>query len=122
MAKFYNESEEMYLETILRLKEKKEKIRAIDISYARDFSRASVSRAVQNLKAKGYIVVNEDESIDLTEKGKTYALNIFDRHKTLMSLFIKLGVNITTAEEDACKIEHVISDESIFKIKEFLSK
>jgi len=122
MAKFYNESEEMYLETLLRLKEEKEKVRAIDVSYARNYSRASVSRAMANLKSKGYIIINEDESIELTEKGKEYAISIFDRHKTLTSFLVKIGVNKEVAEEDACKIEHVISDESIFKIKEFLAK
>lgn len=120
MAKFYNESEEMYLETLLRLKKQKENVHAIDISNAMNFSRASVSRAIQNLKNKGYIIVNYDESLALTKEGETYAKAIFDRHLTLTKFLISLGVNEKIAEEDACKIEHVISDETLEKIKEHI--
>lgn len=124
MAKIYNESEEMYLETILVLNSEKEpgkdgfiKIHAIDIANKMNFSRASVSRAVQSLKEHGYIEIHDDDSISLTESGEKYAKKIYERHEVLTAHLIKLGVSSEIAEEDACKIEHVISDESFEAIK-----
>lgn len=122
MNKFYNESEEMYLETILILREEKKKIHAIDIANQMNFSRASVSRAVQNLKVKGYIDILNDDTIILLDKGLEYANKIYDRHKVLRDFFIKLGVDPKISDDDACKIEHAISDETMEKIKEFINK
>ena len=122
MSKIYNESEEMYLETILILREEKTSVRAIDISNRMGFSRASVSRAVQNLKNKGYIDVLENDAIILLKKGEEYANNVYEKHRLLTEFLEKIGVKDKVAEEDACKIEHVISEETIQAIKSFLNK
>ncbi len=122
MSKIYNESEEMYLETILILREEKTSVRAIDISTRMGFSRASVSRAVQNLKNKGYIDVLENDAIILLKKGEEYANNVYEKHRLLTEFLEKIGVKDKVAEEDACKIEHVISEETVQAIKSFLNK
>ena len=122
MSKIYNESEEMYLETILILREEKTSVRAIDISNRMGFSRASVSRAIQNLKNKGYIDVLENDAIILLKKGEEYANNIYEKHRLLTEFLEKIGVKDKVAEEDACKIEHVISEETVQAIKSFLNK
>lgn len=122
MSKIYNESEEMYLETILILREEKTSVRAIDISNRMGFSRASVSRAVQNLKNKGYIDVLENDAIILLKKGEEYANNVYEKHRLLTEFLEKIGVKDKVAEEDACKIEHVISEETVQAIKSFLNK
>lgn len=122
MSKIYNESEEMYLETILILREEKTSVRAIDISNRMGFSRASISRAVQNLKNKGYIDVLENDAIILLKKGEEYANNVYEKHRLLTEFLEKIGVKDKVAEEDACKIEHVISEETIQAIKSFLNK
>lgn len=122
MSKIYNESEEMYLETILILREEKTSVRAIDISNRMGFSRASISRAVQNLKNKGYIDVLENDAIILLKKGEEYANNVYEKHLLLTEFLEKIGVKDKVAEEDACKIEHVISEETVQAIKSFLNK
>lgn len=122
MSKIYNESEEMYLETILILREEKTSVRAIDISNRMGFSRASVSRAIQNLKNKGYIDVLENDAIILLKKGEEYANNVYEKHRLLTEFLEKIGVKDKVAEEDACKIEHVISEETVQAIKSFLNK
>ena len=122
MSKIYNESEEMYLETILILREEKTSVRAIDISNRMGFSRASVSRAIQNLKNKGYIDVLENDAIILLKKGEEYANNVYEKHRLLKKKKKKIGVKDKVAEEDACKIEHVISEETVQAIKSFLNK
>ncbi len=122
MSKIYNESEEMYLETILILRAEKTSVRAIDISNRMGFSRASVSRAVQNLKNKGYIDVLENDAIILLKKGEEYANNVYEKHRLLTEFLEKIGVKDKVAEEDACKIEHVISEETVQAIKSFLNK
>ena len=122
MSKIYNESEEMYLETILILREEKTSVRAIDISNRMGFSRASISRAVQNLKNKGYIDVLENDAIILLKKGEEYANNVYENHLLLTEYLEKIWVKDKVAEEDACKIEHVISEETVQAIKSFLNK
>ena len=92
MSKIYNESEEMYLETILILREEKTSVRAIDISNRMGFSRASISRAVQNLKNKGYIDVLENDAIILLKKGEEYANNVYEKHLLLTEFLEKIGV------------------------------
>ncbi len=114
------ESGEMYLETILVLKNKYGYVRSIDIAREMNFSKPSVSRAVALLKEDGYIENDPHGMILLTDKGMEVAEKIYDRHKTLTKYLVWLGVNEETAQHDACRIEHVISQESFDKIKEQL--
>ena len=117
-----HESQEMYLETILRLSEIKDEVHAIDVANELGFSRPSVSIALKSLKENGYIEVLSDQSIKLTSLGLNAANAVFEKHKALTSLLESFGVNPKTAEDDACKIEHIISDETFEKIKEYLVK
>jgi Mn-dependent DtxR family transcriptional regulator len=114
------ESGEMYLETILTLTEKNGHVRSIDVSEYMGYSKPSVSRAVGILKANGYITVEQDGSLILTESGRAVAMKIYERHKVISSFLTKLGVSAETASADACKIEHVISDETFNIIKDNL--
>ena len=115
------ESAEMYLETILVLSEKGA-VRAIDIARAMNFSRPSVSVTVHNLEKEHYISIDEDSTIKLEEKGLEIAKRIYERHKTLSLLLEVLGVPKKIAEEDACKIEHDISEETFNCIKKAVKK
>ena len=112
-----NESQEMYLETILRLKKKKGSVRAIDIAEELGYSKPSVSRAVGIMKKDGFIVVHADGLIDLTETGKEKADNIFSRHKSLTQALVVMGLSTEAAEENACRVEHVITEEAFEAIK-----
>ncbi len=116
------ESGEMYLETILRLSEKLNVVHSIDISEEMGYSKPSVSRAVGILKKGGYITVAKDGAITLTESGSETAKKIYLRHRTLTEFLIHIGVSPETASTDACKIEHVISDETLNKMLVFLKK
>lgn len=113
------ESAENYLETILILSQRKGKgeVRSIDIVNELDFSKPSVSVAMKNLRENGYITVNKDGYIDLTEKGAEIAERMYERHTLLSKWLITLGVDEKTAVEDACRMEHVISAESFAAIK-----
>ena len=111
------ESGEMYLETILILKNKYGYVRSIDIAHEMNFSKPSVSRAIALLKDDGYVTNDPHGMILLTDKGLAIAEKIYDRHKTLTKYLISLGVSEETAQNDACRIEHIISDESFEKIK-----
>ena len=111
------ESGEMYLESILRLSKEKALVRAIDVGEYMGYSKPSVSRAVGILRKGGYIHVAEDGGITLTESGQAVAEKIYERHRLLTSFLVKLGVDEKTAAEDACKMEHVISDASMEAIK-----
>lgn len=115
------ESGEMYLETILVLKNKYGYVRSIDIAHEMKFSKPSVSRAVSLLKDAGYIEHDPHGMILLTDKGLEIAEKIYDRHKTLTKYLMQLGVSEETASTDACRIEHVISDESFERIKAHIS-
>ncbi len=110
----------MYLETIYILSQENEHVRSIDICKKMDFSKPSVSRAMKNLKSEGYIDIDDNGYISLKEKGLKIAKKIYERHEVLTDYFISLGINPKTAEDDACRIEHVISDETFTKIKELL--
>lgn len=114
------ESGEMYLETILILSRKKSNVRAIDICEHMGYSKPSVSRALGLLKTGGYVTADKDGYLSLTEVGLETAEKILVRHKVITEYLIKLGVSADTASNDACKIEHVISDESFNAIKENL--
>ena len=111
------ESGEMYLETILVLKGKKHLVRAIDVAEEMGLSRPSVSRGMAKLRENECIIVEEDGNLVFTEKGEAIARKIYERHQVLSSLFMKLGVSEKTALEDACRIEHVISDETFAAMK-----
>jgi Mn-dependent DtxR family transcriptional regulator len=114
------ESGEMYLESIFVLSKKLGAVRSIDISEYMGYSKPSVSRAVSLLKNGGYIVMNEENLITLTENGLEIAQKIYDRHTLLTELLTRLGVSKETAAEDACKMEHAISDESYEAIRKHL--
>lgn len=111
------ESGEMYLETILVLSQRTGFVRAIDIGEEMGYSKPSVSRAVGILRQGGYIHVAEDGGITLTESGRAVAEKIYERHRLLTRFLTNLGVDEKTAAEDACKMEHVISDASMEAIK-----
>lgn len=114
------ESGEMYLETILRLQNEMRIVRAIDVAEEMDYSKASVSRAVKILKNDGYIEVERTGNLLLTKEGEKLAKKIYDRHTTLTSYLESIGIDPQTAEEDACRIEHVISDKSFNVIKKIV--
>jgi len=111
------ESGEMYLETILILSEKQGQVRSIDISEHMGYSKPSVSRAVGLLKAGNYITMEDDGHIVLTEEGRAVAQKILSRHTLLTQFLQSIGVDADTASADACKMEHVISDETFSAIK-----
>jgi Mn-dependent DtxR family transcriptional regulator len=115
------ESTENYLETILILSLKDKKVRSIDIAKELEYSKPSVSIAMKNLKAKNYIVVDDNGSIMLTDVGRKIAKTVYERHVIFSNWLISLGVDETTALEDACKMEHAISEKSFFAIKKNLS-
>ncbi|MDP4119192.1 MAG: metal-dependent transcriptional regulator [Bacillota bacterium] len=115
------ESGEMYLETILILLKKSSTVRAIDVSEYMGYSKPSVSRAIGLLKDGGFVVTDRDGFLSLTDAGRELAEKTYERHTLLTDFFIKLGVNKDTAAEDACKIEHDISDETFEAIKKYAS-
>ena len=112
------ESGEMYLESIYVLCRSKASVRSIDVAEHMNYSKPSVSRAVGLLKNGGYLTVDTNGSLSLSEEGRAVAEKIFERHTVLVSLLTALGVSEATATEDACKIEHVISDETFRILKE----
>lgn len=118
---FLQESGEMYLETIYILSQKSSAVRSVDIGEYMGYSKPSVSRAVGLLKAGDYITVDHDGYITLTDAGHEVAEKMFERHTTLTKFLVGLGVDPIIATEDACKIEHDISDESFEAIKRSLS-
>lgn len=116
------ESGEMYLESILVLSEDLKNVRSVDICRYLHYSRPSVSRAVGLLKAEGYITVDDEGYILLTETGRLIATSIYERHRVIAESLVRLGVSPETASADACRIEHVISAESFRAIKSHLEK
>ncbi|NLA84783.1 MAG: metal-dependent transcriptional regulator [Clostridiales bacterium] len=116
------ESAENYLETILILKKKNNAVRSIDIVNELEYTKPSVSVAMKNLRENGYIEMDDDGYIKLTDKGLKIAEKIYERHKFLSDWLIKLGVDENTAIEDACRMEHVISSETFEAIKEFVRR
>ena len=115
------ESGEMYLETIYVLSKKSDSVRSLDVAEQMGFSKPSVSRAVKLLKEGEYLTVDKDGYVHLTESGLAVAKKIYERHTVLTELLVSLGVSRETAAEDACKIEHVISDESFAAMKNHLN-
>ncbi len=115
------ESGEMYLETIYVLLKQRGSVRSVDVAERMGYSKPSISRAMGLLKAGNFIEVARDGSITLTETGTAVAEKIYERHTLLSQLLVALGVSPETAAEDACKIEHAISDESFEAIKGHLN-
>lgn len=116
------ESGEMYLETIYILSQKSSAVRGIDVGAEMGFSKPSVSRAISILKKDGFVVVDAQGSIKLTEAGENKAKLIYERHTLLRRLFINLGVDEKTANDDACRIEHYISETTFDAIKKHFEK
>ncbi len=114
------ESEEMYLETILRLKSKISVVRSIDVAEELGYSKPSVSRAVGLLKDRGYILVNKSGELILTDSGKEKAEHVFERHRVITEALVKIGADRTSAEENACRIEHVITEDVFLTIKKYV--
>ena len=110
----------MYLETIYVLSKKGGSVRSIDVAEHMNYSKPSVSRAVGLLKSGGYLTVCPDGALVLTDKGCAAAQRVFERHTVLSEFLSIIGVNEDIASEDACKMEHVISDETVFAIKKFI--
>ena len=113
-----HESAEDYLEQILILHHKHGEVRSIDIVNALGYSKPSISIAMKRLRENGYVVMDEDNYISLTDAGREIAERIYRRHQILTKFLVDLGVSQEVAEKDACKIEHDISDESFGKIEE----
>lgn len=117
-----HESAENYLETILVLEKRLGHVRSIDIATELGFSKPSVSVAMKNLRQSGYVDVNKDGYIILTDSGKVIAEAIYERHTILLQWLISLGVDEETASEDACRMEHVLSTKSFQAIKDLALK
>lgn len=115
------ESGEMYLETIYLLHKENDRVRSIDLANAMNFSKPSVSRAVHNLQDSGYLEIEDTGNLKLTSKGQEKAISIYEKHLFFSNYFIAIGVDEDTAVEDACALEHVISEETFQKIKEHVS-
>ncbi len=114
------ESGEMYLETILILSEKSDEVRSIDVGEYMGYSKPSVSRAIGLLKSGGYVVSDSDGYLSLTDAGREVAEKIYERHRFLTDFLVRLGVDEKTAAEDACRMEHDISDASFSALKAFI--
>lgn len=116
------ESAENYLETILILSKTTNGVHAIDIAGELGYSKPSVSIAMKRLRENGYITIDEFQHISLTERGLEIAERMYDRHRLLRDLLMRLGVSDETAEHDACKIEHVVSEETFACIQRFVEQ
>ena len=114
------ESGQMYLETIYVLSKEKTSVHSIDVSEHMGYSKPSVSRAIGILRSGGYVEMAEDGSLTLTESGLAVAEQIFERHTILTEFLVRIGVDRETAAEDACKMEHDISDVSLMALKKFV--
>ena len=114
------ESGEMYLETIYVLSQEKSSVRSVDIAVHMNYSKPSVSRAVGQLKSFEYIIMDCEGYISLTDKGLREAKKIYERHTVLTKALVMLGIDEEIATEDACRIEHVISEESFDAIRKYM--
>ncbi len=123
MRKWIRESEEMYLETILRLQQRKAGVRSVDVAEELGYVKSSVSRGVNLLKKKGYILIDgETGAITFTEEGRKRAENVYGRHRVLTAALMKLGAEQRLAEENACRIEHVVSEEMMKIFRKFVEE
>ena len=116
------ESSENYLETILMLSSHGERVRSVDIAHEMEFTRPSVSIAMKKLREKGYIEVDTEGYISLTNPGREIAESMYERHMAISNWLMSLGVEETTARTDACRIEHVISEQSFTAIKKNITE
>ena len=116
-----HESGENYLEQIYMLSRQKEKIRAVDLCTALGFSRPTVSVMLRELRAEGFVTTAENGGLALTQKGEDVAKRMYERHCIIAEALMRLGVSQETALNDACKIEHDISDETFLRIREYLN-
>ncbi|MDO5153214.1 MAG: metal-dependent transcriptional regulator [Eubacteriales bacterium] len=117
-----HESGEMYLEAILVLSKKSSFVRSIDVGEYLGYSKPSVSRAMGILRREGYILMSKDGAITMTDSGRAIAEKIYERHTVLSGLLMHLGVSEETAAADACRMEHVISDESFRAVKRYAAE
>ncbi len=117
-----HESGEMYLETIYVLGQKQQNVRSIDVAEEMGFSKPSVSRGVSILKQQGYLTVDGNGFLELTDSGMDLAKKIYERHTILTEALVRLGVDPEIAQQDACKMEHIISDETLNAFKRHLGK
>ena len=116
-----HESQEMYLETILLLRMRKANVRSVDVVEELGYAKSSVSRAVNLLQKNGLINIDESGDITLTSAGQKKAEDVYAKHRVFTEAFIKMGASPEVAEEDACRIEHVVSDELFEVIKKYFS-
>ena len=117
----YNQSSEDYLESILTLGKEQDIVHRIDVSKRMGVSQAAVNKAVKHLCEQGY-VYEDGKHLYLTESGKTYAEAVFEKHCIIRDYFMKNGISAANAEEDACRMEHLISDETFSMMKKFVKK
>lgn len=113
------ESGENYLESILKLSQTKDGVHAIDVVNDLNFSKASVSTMLKKLKDEGYITIDGENHLHLSDKGLAIAEKIYERHKVITDILIRLGVDPVTAEDDACKVEHDLTENSFAAIKKY---
>lgn len=116
------ESAENYLEAILMIKKEKGNVRSIDVANHLNFTKPSVSVAMKSFREEGYVTMDNDGSINLTQKGMEIAEKVYERHEVIAKALIALGIDEEAAYEDSCKIEHDISQQTFDKIKEHLKK
>ena len=112
-----HKSAEDYLETILKLRQTNGSVRSVDVAEAMHFSKPSVSVAMKKLRESGHVIIEDSGLLTLTESGEAIAVRIYERHRILSRMLMALGVEEETAAEEACQIEHVISDDTFEKIK-----
>ena len=117
-----HESEEMYLETILLLRTRMQSVRSVDIVEELGYAKSSVSRAVNLLLKQGYIVIENGGEISLTESGQKKAEDVYEKHRVFTEIFVRMGAPRPLAEENACRMEHVISDDLFAILKKNLEK
>lgn len=117
-----NQSIEDYLEAVLVVQQQKGYCRSVDVANRLGYTKASVSVAVQNLSRMDYLHKQEDGNLKLTEAGRAYAASVLDKHRLLTSALIRIGVNEDVADEDACKIEHDISEETFERLREWYAR
>ena len=117
-----NRSGEDYLKTILILEEQNGSVRSVDVAERLHFSKPSVSKAMKLLQEGGYLEMNQEKRLHLTDLGKTAAESVYEKHAVLVEALLAIGVTSETAEKDACEIEHAISEEAFLRVKAFLSR